>query len=177
MGLFDKLLQDGADILKEVTSEENKEKAGELFNNLKDVLGEKAQELSSAIESYKTQQEDRKDDFVADESMYEYVDDGKTCREKILEVLANEFPRYTVKENVSPSTIGGTGKFMDYSIVVYDGEVPKLIMMLIGKTTTSHREYRFSKEEARKNDIPFMNFIEHYPNTVEYISARLHRCL
>jgi hypothetical protein len=177
MGLFDKLLQDGADLLKEVTSEENKEKASELFNNFKDVLGEKAQELNDALESYKAEQGNRKEGSVADESMYEYVDDGKTCRQKVLEVLSSEFPQYTVKENVSPTTLGGTGRFMEYSIVVYDGEEPKLIIMLIGKTTTSHREYRFSKEEAEKHNIAFINFIEHYPNTVEYITARLHKYL
>jgi len=94
-----------------------------------------------------------------------------------LEVLANEFPQYKVRENVSPKELGGEGRFMDYSIVICDGESPKLILMLIGKTTTAHREYRWSREEAEKRGIPFLNFVEHYPNTTEYISDRLHKYL
>ena len=109
--------------------------------------------------------------------MFEEVEDGTTARERILKVLAEEFPAYTVKENVSPTEFGGTGKFMNYSIVVYDGAAPKLVMMLIGKTTTTHREYRWSREEAEKRGITFINFIEHYPNTPEYISQRLHKYL
>ena len=66
---------------------------------------------------------------------------------------------------------------MDYSIGVYSGEDPKLFIMLIGKTTTSHREYRWSREEAEKRGYPFINFIVHYPNTPAYISERLHKYL
>ena len=177
MGLLDKLIKDGADLLKEVASDENKEKASELFNNLKDVLGDKAEELSNAFEAYKNEAENRRQEEAKKEAYYEYADDGKTCKEKILEVLQNEFPQYTVKENVSPATLGGIGSFMDYSIVVYDDDKPKLIMMIIGKTTTAHREYVWSRKEAEKNNIAFINFIEHYPNTVEYITDRLHKYL
>ena len=72
---------------------------------------------------------------------------------------------------------GGTGRFMDYDIVVYDGTQPKLVIMIIGKTTTSHREYRWSREEAEKRGCDFFNFIDHYPNRPEYITKRLHTVL
>ena len=177
MGLFDKLLKEGADALKEAMSEENKEKANELFGALKSTLEEHADDLKSIVGEMKAEAEKAKEEEAAKEKLYEPVEDGKTCRERILETLAAEFPQYTVKENVSPTTIGGTGKFMDYSIVVYDGDTPKLIMMLIGKTTTAHREYRWSRQEAEKNGYTFINFVEHYPNTPEYISTRLHKYL
>ena len=173
MGLLDKLVKEGTEILKEVATEENKEKAADLLNSLKGAFEEHKDELKQFAESF--QMETKTEEYK--ESYFEEVDDGKDCRERILEVLANEFPQYAVKENVSPTTIGGMGRFMDYSIVVYDGDVPKLIMMLIGKTTSYHREYRWSREEAEKKGIPFINFIRHYPNTPEYISDRLHKYL
>ncbi len=175
MGLFDKLLKEGAEALKEAVSDENKEKASALFNSLKDTIQEHAGELKNYVDELSSQPAAQENSETP--SMYTPMNDGKTCRQRILEVLADEFPQYTVRENVSPRTFGGTGRFMDYSIVVCDGEKPKLIMMLIGKTTASHREYRWSKEEAQKNGITFINFIEHYPNRPEYISQRLHKYL
>jgi hypothetical protein len=117
------------------------------------------------------------DGFVDDDNIFEGECDRPTCRARILAVLASEFPSYTVKEDVSPHTIGGTGKFMNYSIAVYSGDEPKLFMMLIGKTTASHREYRWSKEEAAKKGIPMINFICHDPNKTVYIKQRLHKYL
>jgi len=181
MGLFDKLLKEGADALKEAVSEENREKANALFGALKETLEEHTDELKTFVGEMKAEAEKAKEkareEEAAREKLYETVEDGKTCRQRILEILAAEFPQYTVKEQVSPTTIGGTGKFMDYSIVVYDGDAPKLIMMLIGKTTTAHREYRWSRQEAEKNGYAFINFVEHYPNNPEYISTRLHKYL
>ncbi len=73
--------------------------------------------------------------------------------------------------------LGGKGKFMDYSIVVSNEEDIALIIMMIGKTTTSHREYRWSRQFAEERGIPLINFIEHYPNRPEYIIERLHKYL
>ncbi len=99
------------------------------------------------------------------------------CRARILSVLAQDFPQYTVKEEVSPATIGGTGHFMDYSIGIYDGDAPKLFIMIIGKTTTSHRGYRWAREVAEKAGVTFINFIGHYPNHTAYIRERLAKYL
>ena len=52
-----------------------------------------------------------------------------------------------------------------------------LIIMLIGKTTTQHREYRWSKEFALSHGMTFLNFVQHYPNRLDYISDRLHKYL
>ena len=177
MGLLDKLIKEGAEVLKDVASEENKQKAAEIFGSIKESIGEHAEEFKQAVEEYKQERQQNSESIKYEDSMFEEVNDGTTARERILKVLAEEFPNYTVKENVSPTEFGASGKFMNYSIVVYDGGAPKLIIMLIGKTTTSHREYRWSKEEAEKRGYTFINFIEHYPNTPEYISQRLHKYL
>ena len=154
MGIFDKILSEGAKILNEAASDENKEKAADFLNSLKDAAGQLKDAVDDAIQT-------------------EYESDTRSCREKILAVLAESFPQYEVRENVSPRTIGGEGRFMDYSIGVYSGGEPKLFMMIIGKTTTSHREYRWSREEAEKRGIVFLNFVEHYPNKTDYIRERL----
>ena len=190
MGIFDKLLKEGAEVLKEVASEENKEKASALFSDLKanleeatkEVLSDENKEKAASFfnelkQSLSSQDADTKEPEIKEEYLTEDENDTRSCREKILEVLRTQFPQYAVKEDVSPTSIGGSGRFMDYSIVVYDGETPKLIMMIIGKTTTAHREYRWSRQEAEKRGYAFINFIEHYPNTPEYISDRLHRYL
>ena len=190
MGLLDKLLEEGSKVLKEVASDENKEKAEKFISD----LATSAEGIISDLKSEETK--DKAADFLADledrfsglnnektdseepeykEEYYEQDEsDERSCREKILVVLADEFPQYEVREHVSPHTIGGEGRFMDYDIVVYDGEEPKLFIMIIGKTTTSHREYRWSREQAESQGYKFINFIEHYPNRVEYISERLH---
>lgn len=180
MGLFDKLKKEGMKVFNEVTSEENKEKASALFGNLKDgledVIQQAKEQSGGAGTSFDADIPDSAGDAM--EKAYEEAEaDGRTCREKILQVLADEFPQYKVREQVSPAEIGGTGRFMDYSIVVYDGDLPKLIMMLIGKTTTAHKEYRWSREAAESKGYTFLNFVEHYPNTVGYITQRLHKYL
>ncbi len=177
MGLLDQLLKEGAEVLKDIASDENKQKAAEIFGSIKESLSEHSAEFKEAMEQFKQERSQGSADIKYEDSMFEEVEDGMTCRERILKTLADEFPSYTVKENVSPTEFGGTGKFMNYSIVVCDADKPKLIMMLIGKTTTSHREYRFSREFAQQKGYTFINFVEHYPNTPEYISKRLHHYL
>ncbi len=177
MGIFDQLLKSGSELLKEVTSEENKEAANELLKNLKAVVDEHKDDIKEFMDSVREEAKKAEEKMEEEEKYYEEYEDGKTCRQRILDILASEFPSYTVRENVSPATIGGTGRFMDYSIVVYDGAEPKLFIMIIGKTTTSHREYRWSRQEAEKNGYAFINFIEHYPNNPDYITNRLHKYL
>lgn len=104
-------------------------------------------------------------------------EDGIEAVVKIRKVLAEDFSSYEVKENVSPTTIGGTGKFLNYSFGVYKDGAPKLFIMMVGKNTCSTRLYRFSKEQAAKSGVTMINFISHYPNNVEYIKERLKKYL
>lgn len=122
-------------------------------------INKATQELSSAAAQVKT------------------AADGVEASVKIRKVLSESFPSYEVRENVSPTTIGGTGKFMNYSFGVYSGGAPKLFIMLVGKTTCSSRLYRWSKEQAQKSGVTMINFVQHYPNEVEYIRQRLAKYL
>ncbi len=197
--LLGKLKKGIDDVAAEVTSDENKEKAEALFGSLKEKVSGAAESIREAADQSGIFGENNNNTYDCDavdsrSSMYTAgatsaslaadlgYDEAEACtpaicRERILSVLAQDFPQYTVRENVSPTTIGGTGRFMNYSIGVYDGDAPKLFMMIIGKTTTSHREYRWSREEAQKAGVAFINFIGHYPNRVEYIRQRLAKYL
>ena len=155
MGLLDKLFKKGASILKDAAEG----KVSELFGKKEEE--ERREEPSPATAP------------VQDAVSYE----EPSCREKILRILNSEFPDLSFRENVSARELGGTGRFMDYSIAVYKEGRPKLMIMIIGKTTTLHREYRWAREFAEKNAISFINFIEHYPNEPEYVSKRLHSYL
>ena len=168
MGLLDKLLKQGAEVIKEVATEENKEKAAEFLKAFKDNLTELTESVRESVNTETKQ---------SDPSIYEEVDDGKTCRERILEILATEFPEYEVEEDVSPTVFGAQGRFMNYSMVVFKDGVPALFIMLIGKTTTAHREYRWSRAFAEDNGYRFINFVNHFPNNPAYITERLHKYL
>jgi len=107
--------------------------------------------------------------------LYEY--DGRDAAEKIREVLANEFPGLEVKEMVSPLSLGGEGKFRNFDFAVYAAGQPKLFIMMIDKTTCASREYRWSKEQAEKAGVTLINFRRNEPNSVPYITQRLHKYL
>ncbi len=176
MGLFDKLLKEVKEAVNENISEEDREKAKNLLGNLKETFGNEIETIKKAVDDYKAEQKEKEENKIPEE-FYEDYEDGKTARQRILDILAEEFPQYNVYENVSPAEMGGDGRFMDYSIIVCEGNEVKLVIMLIGKTTTSHREYRWSREFAENHGIQFINFVEHYPNHPEYIKQRLHKYL
>ena len=53
MGLLDKFLKEGAEVLKDVASEENKQKAAEIFGSIKESLSEHSEEFKQAVEEFK----------------------------------------------------------------------------------------------------------------------------
>lgn len=103
--------------------------------------------------------------------------DTRYVGEKLKEVLREDFSQYDVIENVSPVTLGGSGKFLNYTFGIYSDGKPKLLIMIVGRNTCRYRTYRWSKEVAEKNSIPLINFLEHFPNEVPYIRERLSQYL
>ena len=104
-------------------------------------------------------------------------EDNIPIDKKISDILAEKFSQYEVRRNVSPTEIGGTGKFMNYSFGIYQNGAPKLFIMLTGKTTNNCRLYRWSKEQAQKAGITIINFVPHFPNRPEYVAERLAKYL
>lgn len=151
------------------TVHEGSKQTNSAFANLKRAAENYANELDKAA----------KDSGYAQSSAssVKYADDGIDAAVKIRKVLAESFPQYEIRENVSPATIGGQGKFMNYTFGVYAAGSPKLFIMLVGKTTCSSRLYRWSKEQAAKSGVTMINFVAHYPNDTGYIKDRLQKYL
>ncbi|MBQ1503084.1 MAG: hypothetical protein IIZ35_03695 [Clostridia bacterium] len=106
-----------------------------------------------------------------------YFDDGRPVAAKLREVLASDFAAFTVRENVSPTEIGGTGKFLNYTYGVYAGGAPRLFIVVGGKSEFGRRTYRWSKQQAAAAGVPLINFWVAEPNSVPYITQRLHKYL
>lgn len=96
---------------------------------------------------------------------------------KLRIILAEEFPQYEVKEQVSPTTIGGEGQFLPYDFAVYQNGQPKLFIMVVFNNTCGLRKYRWSKEQAERAGVTMINFVFGFSNKKEYMIDRLHQYL
>ncbi len=101
----------------------------------------------------------------------------KEVDEKLRELLSSEFSQYEVKEQVSPTTIGGEGKFLPYDFAVYENGQPKLFIMVVYNNTCASREYRWSKEQAERAGVTMINFVYAFENRKDYMIDRLHQYL
>lgn len=97
--------------------------------------------------------------------------------EKLRAVFSHEFPQYEIREDVSPTTIGGTGNFMNYTFGVYENGAPKLFIMVVGNNDCAKRTYRWSKEQAERAGVTLINFVAQFENRMDYIIDRLHQYL
>lgn len=165
MGLFDKLFNQGAKVLKQVASEVMENVADEVLS------GSHGAENTGNISVSKTSAQ-QENIVVSRDGM-----DESDVYKKLRLVLANEFPGYEVREQVSPTTLGGAGKFRPYDFGVYENGVPKLFIMVVYNNTCAQREYRWSKEEAEKAGVPMINFVFAFENRVNYVIDRLHQYL
>ncbi len=157
MGFLDDLFK-AVNTLKNVAEEFNKQTGGALGQQPKTApnYGNPA-----AQQNYAPQNDPDMEDEPAD------------VRKEIEDIVAECFPQYELRRNVSPTTIGGQGRFLDYSYGLYRDGAPRLFIMIVDKKTCSHRIYRWSKEEAAKRGITMINFVEHFPNKYYYVKNRL----
>lgn len=171
MGLFDRILRQGAKALTRAASEVIENVADDILNNESSdgtvVNAGTATTRSTAACSAAP---------VNVPAGYENLVNAEVD-EKLRVILEREFPQYEVKEQVSPTTIGGTGKFRDYDFAVYENGTPKLFIMVVYSNTCASREYRWSKEEAAKAGVTMINFVYCFENKIDYIINRLHQYL
>ena len=176
MGFLDKLLNQGARILKEAAGDALENAADEIISGLK---GNEAQSVNSSVrrDNCEAVPDTDCDDYEMVPEGYDAALQDEDVEVKLRTVLAKEFPQYEVREQVSPTTLGGTGKFLPYTFGVYENDRPKLFIMVVGKNTCQHRDYRWSKEEAQKAGVTMINFVEAFDNYINYIIERLHQYL
>jgi len=87
------------------------------------------------------------------------------------EIIAAEFPQYTVRENISPSEFGGTGRNLDFGL--YSGSTLAGVVVLVEHNRDNNRAYRGAKESCQRAGIPFINFYLHMPNKREFVVYRI----
>ncbi len=163
MGFFESLLRKSSNAVTSAA-------ARAVGNAVGDVVEDAAQglmkNLKNAASEEKSQSKAVRDDFA-----------DKEVDEKIREILRTEFGQYEVKEQVSPETIGGEGKFLPYDFAVYENGQPKLFIMVVYNNTCASREYRWSKEQAENAGVTLINFVYAFENKKDYMIDRLHQYL
>lgn len=112
------------------------------------------------------------------------------------DVLVTEFPEYTIKENVEVTELVGDANDsfqlyksrpyqvykaewgQPYSFVIYKCETLKAVVML-GDKRSHHERVKFliSRVYAKKIDVPYLGFYTHFDNNIDYIVARINKCL
>ncbi len=88
-------------------------------------------------------------------------------------IFATDYSSYEVKKELSPASLGGTGRFRPYTYALFLNGTPKAFIMVTEHNKDILRVFRWSKEFAQANNVPFINFLTQFPNTEEYIKNRL----
>ena len=159
MGILDNLLKKGAqslagDLAKKVT------------DTLSETLGVDLKEVAeTAKEEHKSSCSDANSQITVPVSL------------KLRNILGNQFPEYTFAENVDPVSVGGPEGGMPFSFAVSGTDGIKLFIMIIGRNTCTHKDYKLSRAFAEERGIQFINFIDHFENKVSYVTQRLHEYL
>ena len=167
MGLLDKVLKKGKEAL-------TGDLAGKIVEAVSEtVLGteDNPTALGKLVGEAAALQEEEKQSVSANQGITVPVE------VKLRNIIGNQFPSYQLRENVSTAELGGPADGMNYSFAVCDGSTVRLLIMVIGRNTCEHKDYKISKAFAEQAGITMINFIAHFENTVPYITDRLHNYL
>ena len=112
------------------------------------------------------------------------------------EIIRVECPGYEVREDVPVTELAGNvadeaqlyktrprqvyraewGE--PYSVVLYQGGVPKGVVMLgDGHSHSANVKYLIARMYTKKLGLPYINFYTQMPNERSYVASRLHRFL
>lgn len=100
-------------------------------------------------------------------------------RNRIEQIIRNEWPDYELVPNVSATAAMGANKdARDYTYGVYHNGVPiAMIMILNGNNESSRKAVRLAHEACFNRGVTCMNFMSYMANYQSYISARFQRYL
>ena len=112
------------------------------------------------------------------------------------EILSNEFPTYTIRENVPVTDLAGfvNDEFklyktrptqaykaewgQPYSFVLENGgKAIATVMLGNGHSHDSNVKYLIARMYAKKLDIPYINFYTQMDNEKSYVIGRIHKFL
>jgi len=175
MGLFSKILGnvigDAIDKAKAQMQEHNVDigQVKKAFSAAAGVGNQQPQQQRPQQQQHYQQDNGWKDVFVGKE--------GHT-KEHFREILNSEFtPKYTIKEDVPVSEIGGNGR--NYDFALYENDVLKGFIVVVKRYIADFNNWdnphNDSKLCAEKANIPFINFLLHCPNKRDYVIDRINR--
>lgn len=99
-------------------------------------------------------------------------------RNRLENIIANAFPGYELKKNVSASEMGAGFGAEAYSYGIYYNDTPRLYISVISnRNDYKLKRYRMSKQAAENNGVTHFNFFSHLPNEESYITNRLSEVL
>ena len=100
---------------------------------------------------------------------------GGHTKDYFKEILYSEFSKYTIRENIPVSEIGGEGKSYDFGL--YENGILKGFVVLVERNRDNNKAYKDSKLYANKAKIPFINFYLHMPNEKKFVIYRINHHL
>lgn len=115
-----------------------------------------------------------------------YTKDGnlKHNMEYFRTVLREEFPAYTVQENVSADslgwfvanaykTYGGVYPCRNYEFVIFNQDVPVVAILLTDHGRDAVALCKNTVATAKANGVPCLNFLMQFPNERSYVRERI----
>lgn len=107
----------------------------------------------------------------------EYCRGESDLRGRIESIVAEEWPGYELRKNVSSREMlaqNGASEFYSYGIY-HDGVPVAMIMLLRDNNAYRRREIRLAQRACEEQKIPYMNFMTYMANYRSYISGRLRK--
>lgn len=105
----------------------------------------------------------------------EYCRGESDLRGRIESIVAEEWPGYELRKNVSSREMlaqAGASEFYSYGIY-HDGVPVAMIMLLRDNNAYRRKEIQLAQQACQEQQIPYMNFMIYMANYRSYISERL----
>lgn len=96
---------------------------------------------------------------------------------EMMNLLADHFPEYDLRMEVSPSIFNADPMSRSYSYGLYRNGSPKMMIMVTEHNRDNNRAYRYAKQACENAGVPFLNFFTHMPNEKEYVINRIKNAL
>lgn len=107
----------------------------------------------------------------------EYCRGESDLRGRIESIVAEEWPGYELRKNVSSKEMlaqDGASEFYSYGIY-HDGVPVAMIMLLNENNAYRRRKVRLAQRACEEQKVPYMNFMTYMANYRSYISERLRK--
>ncbi len=104
----------------------------------------------------------------------DFCESEKELGERIAKIVAEEWPGYELRKDISAGEMDATFGARDYSYGLYSNGIPKaMILVLDGRSLYCRKDTLLAHEACRAKGVFCMNLMMHLPNRRSYISEQL----